>query len=92
MVLKERQELEELERLNRETHEEAQKDAEEGEKVDKTALNVAKRVGSMIEKLDQQLEEFDKSVGARMNIVNVDEHGKISTTELTKALSLIAHA
>lgn len=90
-MLKERQELAALERENREAAELARKDEAEGEAPDKAAANLAKRIRSMVEKLDKQLASFDESVGDRLHMINVSPDGKVSDSDLRKALTIIAH-
>lgn len=54
-----------------------------------TALN--KRIRSMLERLDQQLEEYDHDVGSRMHLIQTSSTGKISAEDLEQALRLIKH-
>lgn len=52
---------------------------------------LAKRVKSMLQKIDEQLEEYDRDVGSRMNIIEASPSGKISVDDLEQALRLIKH-
>jgi LETM1 and EF-hand domain-containing protein 1, mitochondrial len=52
---------------------------------------LAKRIRNMITKIDEQLGEYDASVGSKMNVVDVREDGKIPASDLKKALQLIKH-
>ncbi|UZJ52806.1 hypothetical protein CBS101457_002126 [Exobasidium rhododendri] len=53
--------------------------------------NLAKRVKVMLQKIDAQLEEYDRDVGSRMNIIEASSTGKISVDDLGQALRLIKH-
>lgn len=91
-VVKERTELAALERENREYAEEAAREAAEGEKPDPAADRIAKRVRAMIERIDAQIADIDRDVGDRLNLVKIEQDGKISTRDVRKALTVIAHA
>ncbi|KAH8923138.1 LETM1-domain-containing protein [Atractiella rhizophila] len=82
-VLKERQELAQLMEEN--------KGAEESTGEDAPAVALNKRIRSMIKKIDKQLEDYDKDVGHRMNIIHVSWDGKISTKDLRSAFETIRH-
>lgn len=56
-----------------------------------SSRSLAKRVRSMLEKIDLQLEEYDKDVGSRMHIIEASPSGKISVDDLEQALRLIKH-
>lgn len=45
----------------------------------------------MLQKIDEQLEEYDRDVGSRMNIIEASPSGKISVDDLEQALRLIKH-
>jgi LETM1 and EF-hand domain-containing protein 1 len=53
--------------------------------------SLAKRVKSMLQTIDTQLEEYDRDVGSRMNIIEASSTGKISVDDLEQALRLIKH-
>lgn len=53
--------------------------------------SLAKRINSMLKKIDHQLEEYDRDVGSRMNIIEASSTGKISVDDLEQALRLIKH-
>ena len=91
-VVKERTELAALERENREYAEEAAREAAEGEKPDPAADRIAKRVRAMIDRIDAQIADIDRDVGDRLNLVKIEQDGKISTRDVRKALTVIAHA
>jgi len=84
-VLQEREELKKLMEENQKT----QADADEQ---DSTVSGLAKRIKSMIEKVDKQLEEYDAEVGNKMNTIAVGEDGKLVLADLKKALREIRHA
>lgn len=54
-----------------------------------SAMN--RRVEKMLQKLDQQISEFDSEVGSRMNMISSTEDGRISVADLEKALAIIKH-
>lgn len=45
----------------------------------------------MLQKIDTQLEEYDRDVGSRMNLIETSQTGKISVDDLEQALRLIKH-
>ena len=45
----------------------------------------------MLEKIDNQLEEYDRDVGSRMHLIEASHTGKISVDDLEQALRLIKH-
>lgn len=49
-----------------------------------------KKVKSMIETIDQQLEAYDKEAGAKLNLIELTD-GKLSAADLKKALAEINH-
>lgn len=53
--------------------------------------SLAKRVKSMLQKIDEQLEEYEKEVGSKMHIIEASPTGKISVDDLGQALRLIRH-
>lgn len=53
--------------------------------------SLAKRVKSMLQKIDEQLEEYEKEVGSKMHIIEASPTGKISVDDLGQALRLIKH-
>lgn len=83
-VLRERKELSDLmselpsEELN----------AEDGSS---KAKSLYRRVRAMLQRIDKQLEEFDKDVGGRMHLIEASSTGKISVDDLEQALRLIRH-
>lgn len=52
---------------------------------------LAKRLKSILTKIDTQLEEYDNSVGSRLNMFEVDYQGRIAVRDLKVALESIAH-
>lgn len=56
-----------------------------------SARSMTKRIKSMLEKIDNQLEEYDRDVGSRMNLIEASHTGKISVDDLEQALRLIKH-
>ncbi|BGP53904.1 LETM1 domain-containing protein ylh47 [Rhodotorula sphaerocarpa] len=50
-----------------------------------------KRLKSLLTKIDAQLEEYDSSVGSRLNMFSTDQEGKIAAKDLKSALEVIAH-
>uniref|UniRef100_V5GT45 Mitochondrial proton/calcium exchanger protein n=2 Tax=Kalmanozyma brasiliensis (strain GHG001) TaxID=1365824 RepID=V5GT45_KALBG len=53
--------------------------------------SMTKRIKSMLQKIDTQLEEYDRDVGSRMNLIETSQTGKISVDDLEQALRLIKH-
>jgi len=76
-VLKEREELNEIYR--------------EAELDSSSSSGLAKRLRSLFEKIDKQIEEYDHDVGSRMNLIQTSATGKISVDDLEQALRLIKH-
>ncbi|PWN50646.1 LETM1-domain-containing protein [Violaceomyces palustris] len=56
-----------------------------------SSRSLAKKIKAMLEKIDQQLEEYDRDVGSRMHIIEASPTGKISVDDLEQALRLIKH-
>ncbi|TKY89086.1 hypothetical protein EX895_001617 [Sporisorium graminicola] len=56
-----------------------------------TRSSMSKRIKSMLEKIDNQLEEYDRDVGSRMHLIEASHTGKISVDDLEQALRLIKH-
>ncbi|KAN0062039.1 LETM1 domain-containing protein ylh47 [Thecaphora frezii] len=56
-----------------------------------SSRSMSKRIKSMLEKIDDQLEEYDRDVGSRMHIIEASPTGKISVDDLEQALRLIKH-
>ncbi|KAE8223705.1 hypothetical protein CF319_g3298 [Tilletia indica] len=52
---------------------------------------LAKRLRSLFEKIDTQIEDYDRDVGSRMNLIQTSATGKISVDDLEQALRLIKH-
>ncbi|GAA5890364.1 hypothetical protein JCM6882_008808 [Rhodosporidiobolus microsporus] len=80
-VIKERTELRKLIEENEKTEQ------EEGGKPN--PLN--KRLKSLLTKIDKQLEEYDASIGDRLNMFSTDGEGRISAKDLKSALEVIQH-
>lgn len=53
--------------------------------------SMTKRIKNMLKKIDSQLEEYDRDVGSRMNLIETSQTGKISVDDLGQALRLIKH-
>lgn len=69
-------------------------DAEKSESSSSTSStrsSMSKRIKSMLEKIDNQLEEYDRDVGSRMHLIEASHTGKISVDDLEQALRLIKH-
>ncbi|CAD6981831.1 hypothetical protein A4X06_0g1921 [Tilletia controversa] len=56
-----------------------------------SSSGLAKRLRSLFEKIDTQIEEYDRDVGSRMNLIQTSATGKISVDDLEQALRLIKH-
>ncbi|GAA6001024.1 hypothetical protein JCM10207_007379 [Rhodosporidiobolus poonsookiae] len=80
-VIKERTELRKL------IEENEKAEQEEGGKPN--PLN--KRLKSLLTKIDKQLEEYDTSVGDRLNMFSTDHLGRIRAKDLKSALEVIRH-
>ncbi|KAK7043619.1 LETM1 domain-containing protein ylh47 [Paramarasmius palmivorus] len=52
---------------------------------------LTKRIRSMLTKIDQQLEDYDKRVGSSLQMISQDAQGRISVQDLQKALAVIKH-
>ena len=50
-----------------------------------------KRLKSLLTKIEAQLQEYDASVGDRLNMFSTDHEGKIAAKDLKSALEVIAH-
>lgn len=50
-----------------------------------------KRIRSMLQRIDKQLEDYDRDVGSRMHLIQTSSTGKISADDLEQALRLIKH-
>ena len=83
-VLRERQELSEL-------MSELPPDDAGADDGSPKAKSLYRRVRSMLQRIDKQLEEFDKDVGGRMHLIEASPTGKISVDDLEQALRLIRH-
>ncbi|WFD19290.1 LETM1 domain-containing protein ylh47 [Malassezia caprae] len=55
------------------------------------AKSLYRRVRAMLQRIDKQLEDFDKDVGGRMHLIEASSTGKISVDDLEQALRLIRH-
>ncbi|KAH9857644.1 LETM1-domain-containing protein [Lenzites betulinus] len=80
-VIKERDELRGLMEENLQ--------AEEDPKSPSGALT--KRIRSMLEKIDQQLDAYDARVGSSLQMISCTPDGKIPVQDLEKALAVIKH-
>ena len=81
-VLKERDELRAL------MEENVQK-ADEDPKSPSSALT--KRIRTMLEKIDKQLDAYDSRVGSSLQMISCSPDGRISVEDLEKALAVIKH-
>mgnify|MGYP002714140722 FL=1 len=90
-MLRERQELSEL--MSSLPRDDSAQDVETGEApvASGKAKALYKRIRTMLHKIDQQLEDFDKDVGGRMHLIQTSSTGKISADDLEQALRLIKH-
>jgi LETM1 and EF-hand domain-containing protein 1 len=80
-VLKEREDLRQL----------MEENAAAAGETDEKNNPLAKRIRNMITRIDEQLGEYDTSVGSKMNVIAVREDGKIPVSDLKKALQVIKH-
>lgn len=80
-VLKERDELRALMEENLQ--------AEEDPKSPSGALT--KRIRTMLEKIDKQLDAYDGKVGSSLQMISCTPDGRISVEDLEKALAVIKH-
>jgi LETM1 and EF-hand domain-containing protein 1, mitochondrial len=55
------------------------------------SASLIKRIRSMLEKIDAQLQQYDDRVGSSLQLISCDAQGKISIGDLTKALAVIKH-
>ena len=63
--------------------------AEEDPKSPSGALT--KRIRSMLEKIDKQLDAYDSRVGSSLQMISCTPDGRISVEDLEKALAVIKH-
>ncbi|KAL4401120.1 LETM1 domain-containing protein Ylh47 [Malassezia pachydermatis] len=87
-VLRERQDLQQL--MN-DLPPEEREDTVEGDDNMPRKKSLYRKIRSMLKRIDKQLEEFDKDVGGRMNLIEASSTGKISVSDLEQALRLIKH-
>ena len=52
---------------------------------------LTKRIRSMLTKVDAHLQEYDARVGSSLQMISADAQGRISVTDLEKALTVIKH-
>jgi LETM1 and EF-hand domain-containing protein 1 len=64
--------------------------AEEDPKSPSGALT--KRIRTMLTKIDTQLHAYDERVGDSLQLISADAEGRISVSDLEKALAVIKHA
>ena len=88
-VLHERRELSEL--MKELPPEEKDEAPESDGSSSPKAKSLYRRIRSMLKRIDTQLEDFDKDVGGRMNLIEASSTGKISVDDLEQALRLIKH-
>ncbi|KZT52058.1 LETM1-domain-containing protein [Calocera cornea HHB12733] len=88
-VLKERGELRELMK----EHEVADvpEDTSTLSSEDRASLSLAKRIKSMLKKIDTQLTEYDEKVGSSLQLISCNPQGLISINDLKQALRVIKH-
>ncbi|KAG9300253.1 hypothetical protein G9A89_011326 [Geosiphon pyriformis] len=90
-VLEHREALKEI----KEDHEEYKEDMEElkgiGKQESKASHRLGERLDKMIQKIDSELEQYDSEVGSRLNLIQANESGQITTSALEEALSVIKH-
>lgn len=55
------------------------------------AKSLYRRVRAMLQRIDKQLEEYDRDVGGRMHLIEASSTGKISVDDLEQALRMIRH-
>ncbi|WFD41650.1 LETM1 domain-containing protein ylh47 [Malassezia psittaci] len=92
-VLRERQELSELMRSLPKDDTQQDTTSEGGETPAPSAKvkGLYKRIRNMLQKIDKQLEDYDREVGGRMHLIQTSSTGKISADDLEQALRLIKH-
>ena len=57
-----------------------------------TASNpLVKKIRAMLQKIDTQLEEYDSRVGSSLQMISCDPQGRISVSDLERALAVIKH-
>ena len=52
---------------------------------------LAKRIRTMLTKIDSQMSAYDKRVGSSLQMISCDPQGRISVRDLERALSVIKH-
>ncbi|CDZ96508.1 Ca2-binding transmembrane protein LETM1/MRS7 [Phaffia rhodozyma] len=87
-IVKERQELKQLMEENIASEEGSKLRPEDHDEID---TSLSKRIRSMLNKIDIQLEAYDSKVGGSLKMIEVDGQGKISLADLEKALLVIKH-
>ncbi|TFY74703.1 hypothetical protein EWM64_g9310 [Hericium alpestre] len=80
-VMKERDELRAL----------MEENSQAGEDDKSPSAALVKRIRSMLEKIDKQLQEYDARVGSSLQMISCDPQGRISAADLAKALAVIKH-
>ncbi|WFD30057.1 LETM1 domain-containing protein ylh47 [Malassezia sp. CBS 17886] len=94
-VLRERQQLAQL--MKELPHDgDAASEPDDADKTDQptyspTTKALYKRIRSMLERIDKQLEDYDHDVGTRMHLIETSSTGKVSSADLEQALRLIKH-
>lgn len=88
-VLRERQDLSEL--MSELPAEEASELQNESAATKGRVKSLYRKIRSMLERIDDQLDQFDKDVGSRMHLIEASSTGKISVDDLEQALRLIKH-
>jgi len=53
---------------------------------------LAKRIRTMLTRIDAQLNTYDSRVGSSLQLISCDPHGRISVKDLEQALRVIKHA
>ncbi|CAG8686654.1 10575_t:CDS:1, partial [Scutellospora calospora] len=57
----------------------------------KVSNRLGSRLEKMIRRIDKELEQYDSEVGSKLNLIQANESGQISVSDLAEALSIIKH-
>ncbi|CAG8450501.1 5301_t:CDS:2 [Acaulospora morrowiae] len=91
-VLEEREALDEIKEDREEYKEDIQELEDTGKHTEsKVSLRLGSRLEKMIHKIDKELEQYDSEVGSKLNIIQANESGQISVSDLEEALRIIKH-
>ncbi|KZP01258.1 LETM1-domain-containing protein [Calocera viscosa TUFC12733] len=88
-VLKERTELRDL--MQEHEVSDVPEDTSTLSSEDRASLSLAKRIKSMLKKIDAQLTQYDEKVGSSLQLISCNPQGMISINDLKQALRVIKH-